>query len=241
MRGGSDMIVYGLSMFFQERSTQAEYFDQPLQNISRTAERYAELRRLNRIFRFSHPFRDVLPGLIGEQNCSQLTLLDLGAGDGSLGEELTNWAARRGWQWQVTNLDLDPQALQLSKNPNNVIGDMRAVPFADNSFDVVITSQTTHHLTTDADVIQHFREAWRVARRGVLISDLHRNAGLYALVWASSRLLFLSDEIKFDGPLSVRRGFHLPEWRRFAAEAGISNASVSLYYGTRILLAARKS
>ncbi|MBI3875445.1 MAG: methyltransferase domain-containing protein [Verrucomicrobia bacterium] len=227
-------------MFFRERSTQAESFDSPGRSFEEVAKNYRELARVNRLFFFSHPFVLTIPRLLGSDQCRSLNILDIGAGDGSLGVRLSRWAARRGWLWDVTNLDANPRALQLNPGGRNVTGSALALPFPDAHFDVVIASQMTHHLT-DADLPTHFREAWRVARRAVVFSDLHRNAFLYALVWLGTRAMGVSQALRADAVISVRRGFHLCEWRRHAEAAWIPDARVWLYAGTRIMLAARKT
>ncbi|MBI3877005.1 MAG: methyltransferase domain-containing protein [Verrucomicrobia bacterium] len=227
-------------MFLGCRSTQAEFFDAPDRTPEEVARGFRELARMNRVCQFTRPFDSLIPRLLGEARCRSLILLDLGAGDGSLGAELTRRAAARGWNWRVTNLDLNPLALRLNAGARNVAGSALALPFSDESFDVVIASQMTHHLTSDADVTRHFREAWRVARGVVVLSDLHRNAGLLCLVWLWTRALRLSPRLCADGVLSVRRGFHAGEWRALAGQAGISNAEVSVYAGARIVLHARK-
>ena len=228
-------------MFLRERSTQAESFDAPDRTAAEVAESYNHLARLNRFFFFAHPFVLVLPRLLGHECCQKLSLLDVGAGDGSLGIALNRWAARRGWDWQVTNLDSNPLALQLNPGGRNVTGSALQLPFPDGHFDAVISSQMTHHLKTDQETTAHFRAAWRVARHGVLLSDLHRNRALYFLVWFGMRLLRLPAPLRQDGLISVRRGFRVPEWRALANPAGIPSAKVWLYLGTRLILEARKS
>ena len=227
-------------MFLRERSTQAESFDAPDRTAAEVAESYGHLARLNRFFFFSHPFVLVLPRLLGHERCQKLSLLDVGAGDGLLGITLSRWAARRGWDWQVTNLDNNPLALQLNPGGRNVTGSALRLPFPDDHFDAVIASQMTHHLTLEQDISTHFREVWRVARHGVLLSDLHRNRALYFLVSVGMRLLGLPATLRQDGLISVRRGFRVPEWKARANEAGIPSAKVWLYLGTRIIFEARK-
>jgi len=46
--------------------------------------------------------------------------------------------------------------------------------------------------------------------------------------------------VREDALISVKRGFHRAEWRELAAQAEISGAEVWLYYGTRLVLQARK-
>jgi 2-polyprenyl-3-methyl-5-hydroxy-6-metoxy-1,4-benzoquinol methylase len=121
-----------------------------------------------------------------------------------------------------------------------VVGSALDLPFADQSFDVVIASQMTHHLDQPAEVIRHFAEAWRVARLGVVISDLHRNPLLYLLVAVAVRVLGFPPAMRSDGLVSVRRAFRLGEWQTFARAAGLTTAEVWLYAGTRLILQARK-
>jgi len=52
-----------------------------------------------------------------------------------------------------------------------VVGDGRALPFADQSFDVVIETGVLHHVAKPRAVV---REMLRVARRGVFLSDSNR-------------------------------------------------------------------
>ncbi|HEX5399492.1 MAG TPA: methyltransferase domain-containing protein [Verrucomicrobiae bacterium] len=227
------------SMFFRERSTQAEYFDAPGRPEAEMAAAFRELDRLNLIFRFSHPFVSRLPRWLGKERCRSLEILDVGAGTGLLGRRLSVWAQRRGWDWRFTNLDSNPVALKSGNAANRVFGSALQLPFADGSFDLVVASQMTHHLT-DAEVVRHWREAWRVTRDGIFICDLHRNAGFYAMLWLMMRLMRADRVLREDEMISVKRGFRRREWRELAARAGIPNARVWLYYGTRIGLQARK-
>lgn len=226
-------------MFFRERSVQAEYFDTPgLSEVERAAA-FRELDRINNLCRFSHPFVSRLPAWLGRQRCERLEILDVGAGTGLLGERLSRWAQRRGWEWRFTNLDASPINLNFGGAAKTVTGSALQLPFDDASFDLVVASQMTHHLT-DEEVVRHWREAWRVTRDAMFICDLHRNAGFYAMLWLTLRLAHVSGALREDGLISVRRGFRRREWRDLAARAEIPGAKVWLYYGTRIGLQARK-
>jgi 2-polyprenyl-3-methyl-5-hydroxy-6-metoxy-1,4-benzoquinol methylase len=227
-------------MFLSRRATQAEYFDLPDRNASDLREGYRLLGRVNRAFQFAEPFQRLLQPWLGEAACRQLTLLDLGAGDGSLGCELTRWAAARGWQWRVVNLDLNHHALALNPGQSNVAASAMALPFADNSFDVVIATQMTHHLEHEAAVTQHFREALRVCREGVFICDLHRHPLLYAVVAVYLFGMFMPAHFRSDGLLSVKRGWRVAEWQRLAREAGMTDADVRIDFLARIILRVRK-
>ncbi len=227
-------------MFLRRRATQAEYFDSPDRSLAETAESYKSLARINRLFHFAEPFQRFLPRLLGAENCQAVKLLDLGAGDGSLGQTLQTWAAKRGWSWDITNLDLCPHTAELCKTGKFVCGSVLDLPFENESFDVVIANQMTHHLSSSDEVAQHFREAHRVARRVVLLSDMHRSIILYGVIWAVLHAGNFPKHFREDGLLSIKRGFRSDDWRELANRAGLKDAKVWMHYGARVMLAAQK-
>src|SRR3954467_3378272 len=101
-------------MFLSRRSTQAEYSDSPALPIEIVAQNYADLGKINRLFAFAEPFQRPMVNWLGKDRVQKLPLLDLGAGDGSLGRQLQTWAQRKGWQWAVTSLDSNRNALRLN-------------------------------------------------------------------------------------------------------------------------------
>ncbi|MDB6124416.1 MAG: methyltransferase type 12 [Pedosphaera sp.] len=227
-------------MFLNRRVLQAEYFDEPDRPQAELAEAYQTLARFNRLFSLGRSFKQILPKTLGAERCRSLSLLDLGAGDGSLGNDLACWAAEKGWNWQITNLDLNLRALQLNRAHTAVAGSALALPFRDHSFDVVVASQMTHHFMTDSEVCLHFKEAWRVTRNLLVITDVHRNFAFYLALVLVLRFYGVPRHFLSDALLSVRRGWRVPEWKSLAAQAGILDPKIWLYAGTRMMLEARR-
>ena len=226
-------------MFLSERATQAEYCDRTDLPLDEVRAVYRQLARIHGLLQTPGAFQRSLVKLLGEADVRKLSLLDLGAGDGTIGRSMESWARRRGWDWRVVNVDANVPALGLHGDGRNVGGDVGALPFADASFDVVIASQMTHHLA-EAQVIRHFAEAWRVTRGVVYITDAHRNVGALCFISMLMRLLGFSPEFRADAALSVKRGWRVREWRDLAGRAGIVDAQVQLHFGARIVLVARK-
>ena len=226
-------------MFLSQRATQAEYCDQLDLPLDEVADNYRHLARFNRLMLVADPFQRLLVRWLGRNNVARLSILDLGAGDGYLGGRIEAWARHFGWDWRVTNLDVSVTALQLGARRCSVAGSVCALPFADRSFDVVIASQMTHHLTDD-ETVQHFVEAWRVTRDAIFLTDVHRNAGAFCGISLLLRWLRVSPRFLADGLLSVRRGWRVGEWRELARRAGLPKPRVWLYYGSRVILQARK-
>ncbi len=226
-------------MFLSRRTTQEEYFDSE-RPAAEVAEFFRSLGRVNRIFDFSQPFRAFIPKLIGEGQCQSLSILDVGAGDGSLGRAVTEWANRRGWTWTVVNVDCSPSALALNPRGLNVVGSASRLPFRSGSFDVVVASQMAHHLP-DAEVTKLLEESWRVARRGLVLCDLHRNIGLYLALWLLFCFQTHPASFRADALLSVKRGWRIAELARLANQAGVPGATVKLQFGARIILLAQRN
>jgi SAM-dependent methyltransferase len=93
------------------------------------------------------------------------TLLDVGCGDGAL----TNALAE---DFEVTGVDLSEAALAHVRT-TSVVASATDLPFGEDSFDVVLSSQVLEHLE-DADYRRALSEMRRVARTHVLISVPYR-------------------------------------------------------------------
>lgn len=226
-------------MFLRERSTQAEYCDRPDLTPAEVRSVYHQLDRIHQLLHSAESFQTPLARWLGESRVQNASLLDLGAGDGAMGRHLEAWAQTKGWNWRVTSIDSSLVALSLGTGERRVAGNVCALPFADDSFDVVYASQMTHHLSDD-EVVQHFAEAWRVSRDIVCIFDTHRNIFALGFIQILLSTLGFSREFRSDAALSVRRGWRVPEWESLAGRVGIPNAAIHLQHGARIRLLARK-
>lgn len=88
------------------------------------------------------------------------------------------------------------------------IADARDLPFADNSFDLVISINTIHNLESD-DCVIALKEIERVSRgKSFLTVDAYRNNE--------------EKERMLDWNLTARTVMHVDEWRSFFKDAGYS-------------------
>jgi ubiquinone/menaquinone biosynthesis C-methylase UbiE len=95
------------------------------------------------------------------------TLLDVGSGSQGI-------ASLLGHDWQTTMVDADfadygAKRFPPSPSGQHVVGDVRALPFADQAFDVVVASDLLEHVPPQ-DRDQAIREICRVARRQAIIA-----------------------------------------------------------------------
>jgi len=80
-------------------------------------------------------------------------VLEVGCGVGVLSSYLVEK-----YEWEVTGIDLDPKQIKKAKNNHRenkylkfLEADATKLPFEDNEFDLVLSSDTLHHIVSDWD------------------------------------------------------------------------------------------
>lgn len=157
-----------------------------------------------------------------------LSILDVGCGGG----HFTARMASRFPEAKVVGIDLNPQAILFARKqmssmlnpPNNLIFEVRGQEKLDEpskSYDVIVATLICHHLTHD-HLIDFISRACKIARRKVIINDLHRHPLAYYLFKMISPIFFSNRLICHDGPLSVLRSFQYDEWVDCLAKSGLT-------------------
>lgn len=93
------------------------------------------------------------------------SFLDLGCGDGSLTEKIVDYIGCK----NATALDRNDACIRIAtknyKNIKFILGDVRELPFMDNSFSVVF-SHMLYNTLNDAEKLDCLRESVRVTKKG---------------------------------------------------------------------------
>lgn len=209
---------------FGKRSEISELMDDLSRPRREFDEAYRELARVNRWLGGIRAIERFLPA-------DNLLILDVGAGACDVGE----FISRRGHR--VIVLDRNPEGLKLAKRSSAVTADAMEMPFPNETFDVVMASLFFHHLS-DEDCIRVLESMWRMARRLVLVNDLHRHPIAYSSI---RTLAAFSKSVMFrhDAPASVLRAFTPEELLTIASRAGIP-ARVHRSFPYRLVLVAEK-
>jgi SAM-dependent methyltransferase len=141
-----------------------------------------------------------------------LTLLDVGTGLGDIPRAARAAATRLGVPLDTIGLEVTaPLAAAARPRAGLVLAaDARSLPFPDASVDIVTCSQVLHHLDGD-DAAALLAELTRVARCGVIVSDLRRSWLAVGLLWCVSFPLGFHPVSRHDGVLSILRGFTASE------------------------------
>jgi SAM-dependent methyltransferase len=170
------------------------------------------------------------PGMSGR-------LLDVGSGSG----DLPTLVERR--FPGVRAVAADVKWLHLVLAPTGlarVVADVRALPFAPGSFDVVTASLFLHHFD-EPEAARVLAALWPLARRALVVNDLRRARVPYLFGRLAFPLLFRSRVSVEDGLVSIRRGFTEGELRATFADAGLPQVAIRRAFPYRLLAVARRS
>jgi ubiquinone/menaquinone biosynthesis C-methylase UbiE len=119
-------------------------------------------------------------------------------------------------------------------------GDALALPFGDGAFDYVFCSLLTHHFREEQGAAI-LREMRRVARRRVVVLDLHRHPVAYYFYTTAGRLFLRNRLVRSDGALSILRSFTPAELQRVAAQAGWPDSRIERHFPYRLVLSSQLS
>jgi SAM-dependent methyltransferase len=196
----------------------------------------ADVARSNRLFGGRRAAISAIETSI-EPNAGSLSLLDVGTGLADIPAEITRRSARRGVR--VTTIGLDKAADLLGEArrvlTHAICGSVRALPFRDDSVDIVLCSQLLHHFADD-DVLAVIAELDRVARTRVIIADLRRSWVAAVGFWLASFPLRFHRITRHDGVVSVFRGFTAAELRRAVVAALGQEPSIEHRLGFRLTI-----
>jgi len=215
----------------------SEALDDPATDPALVARMLADIARSNSWLGGAAAARSGIARLLDPSDRGRtLTLFDIGTGSGDLPRNAVRWAARRGVTLLPLGLERITTAAQLAHQNGMpmVIGCASALPLRAKSVDIVLASQLVHHLDRDS-TIACFRAWSMVARRGVVIADLHRRWFAAPGFRLAGTVLGMHRRTIEDGVTSLQRGYTVDELRELFVAAGIANVNVTARLGARIV------
>jgi hypothetical protein len=221
-----------------------EWMDHPGVDLAELAKTLRDLARVNRAFGATRLLFDHLSPIISSLK-PPIVILDVGTGYADIPRVIVQRARQRGLAIQVDAVDrhggiLGQAAQACASYPEIRLREANALslPCADRSVDVAIASQILHHMEGE-ELIQFLRELRRVARFGVVVSDLRRGTWPHLVTWTTLHLVSRSSLIRHDGPISIRRGFLQAELLALAKAAGWKAPQVFRHAFFRLALTER--
>jgi len=172
-------------------------------------------------------------------------VVDLGAGACETAAWLLGRAAREGLRVAVTACDHDPRVVAYARRRYGHVAGLRIVEaeVVDWAFgpppDFVFGNHILHHLD-DARCERLLARLAALPGTRVVFSDLRRSVLAYTL-YALASLPFRRSFARYDGLLSIRRGFRVPELEAMVERAAADPAAwtVSRLFPFRIVVMRR--
>lgn len=226
------------------RQRQAEWMDAPDADPDQLRRSLRFIRRVNFLFGYTRAtLSHVKRFSKGWKPGQTVRILDVATGSADVPKAILRWASRAGFDVRVVGIDLHARTVAEAAAGNSderltmVRADAMRLPFADGSFDYALTNMFLHHLDDD-QVVTVLREMSRVARRGIVVADLSRDARAYR--WISLFTLLANPMVRHDARVSVAQAFTRAEVLALRDRAGMMFASHYPHFGHRWVLAGEK-
>lgn len=211
--------------------TEQEYKDLSIKEFTKAAESYESDRAgIYEICKNDYP--DILAELDKEPWDE---LLDAGCGPAPMIALISDKYPDR----HYTGIDLTPKMIEQAEKkniPNStfVVGDCEKLPFEENSFDVIICSNSFHHYPNPQDF---FSSAYRVLRPNgrLILRDYTGNA---FVLWLCNHLEMPLAHLCGHGDVAIRSEAEIREWCK---NAHLKVDSFERRKGMRMHCVARKS
>lgn len=160
---------------------------------------------------------------------SEDAISDWGCGGGDMLIAVSKWAAKRDMRLKLTGIDAAPAAINFArkasagyKNIHYIQTDVLTGADAIGKHDIIISSLFTHHFDNEGWVAM-IKNMHASARKGIIITDLHRHWLLYYAVVFITHVLTRNKMVRTDGPLSVKRAFKKHELLTLLQRSQIDN------------------
>ncbi len=227
---------------FSKRSQKLERIDTGDYTPEEYEQFLHDIRLVNRFAGDNWALRKTLLKDIEQENLKNFSVLDVGAGSGELLRTIAKSARKNNQNANLYGLELNARSAESILEESQDFKEIRSIranalkiPFADNSFDYVISSLFTHHLT-EQQIVENLSEMSRVSKRKIFVIDLHRHAIAYAFYKIFCVGFRISRLVREDGSLSILRGFKTSEMSSLAQKANLENISVKRHFPYRLVL-----
>lgn len=169
----------------------------------------------------------------------EITIVDLGCGNGDMLRMLSDCAVKNGWTFHLIGIDANQDTIRYARELSALYPNIDYVSenifdehFKTRDFDIALCTLTLHHFDNE-QVLQLMQQLKRQANIGVVVNDLHRNALAYRLFQLASWVFGLNTMPKKDGLVSILRGFKREELVAFSKKINSNNYSVRWQWAFR--------
>ncbi len=229
--------------FCRKRVEAEEWLDRP--GLSEE-DIYANLRDMETVNHYLGGARAVIshlrPLLERLPAGGELQVLDIACGGGCLLRRIAQLARCLDKTVRGTGVDSNPAVIAYAGEKAQHLpelawlqADAFTLPFAPQSFDVVICSTFLHHMNP-SPAAEFLRSLTHLFRRRLIVSDLAPSFPCYLAFLILARLAGFHAVSRNDGAVSLRRAYRLHELAALAKAAGLNNWSIHRHSVCRMTL-----
>ena len=214
---------------FSRRSAKPERMDDLSSSEVRLRATLRQFTLINHLFSGTRAqfCRFLFPDILAS-GLRRVTILDVGAGGGDFARWCASFLKRHNVVPKIICLDYDSRVIDHLRDScaafpeievvHASLFQMDAVP---GSVDYVVSTHVFHHFE-DARIPQALKLLYAKARRGILVIDLERNPWAYFAFLLFSACFFHGGFTRYDGLISIRKGFTEEDVRGYSDAAGLN-------------------
>lgn len=228
---------------FEHRAKELERIDTGDYTPQEYATFLREIAFINRHFGDGRALKKTLLREIEVNDLREFSVLDVGCGSGELLRIIAAFAESSGRTATLVGIDNNSISSSTTQTESrefrqisSVQGDAFQLPFDEGTFDYSISSLFFHHLS-DEQIPTVLKEMSRVAKRGVIVIDLHRDPVAFVGYMILCFVFRISQLVRHDGSLSIRKGFRVEELQRMGLSVGLNCVAATSSPGRVVLTA----
>lgn len=215
-----------------ERSFEPELMDDTSVSKELVDEALSELKLINKYLGGNSVSQKGIELLKDKTVKENLKVLDLGAGSS---DNLLMFKEK--FQMNIFPVDLNMNICRVLKEefPNTINCNALVLPLKQNSFDAAHASLFFHHFNED-EIVKMLKQLKDVTRDAIVINDLRRSVLALTGIKILTSLFSKSKLVKYDAPLSVKRGFKKNELIKLLKGSGLNNFMIKRKWAFRWLV-----
>ncbi len=227
-----------------DRSDEIEIMDSEDYTYNELRGDFRNIRLANILTRTYSILKKRLNDIIKNNGLKEITILDVGTGMADAPLVLARHFNENGTRAKIKGIDPNPRAIKVAREFINGHKDIEfeaksIQDFSDNEqFDFVISNHTLHHIPDD-DILETLNKMYRMARHGLIISDIRRTK----LAHFGARIIskFIRNRLTSnDTPASIRKALSKSELKAVLEASQLKNHNVRYTFPYRFILVAEK-
>ncbi len=189
-----------------------------------------QIARINRILGGNRITLDGVKKLLARfPKDYEITIADLGCGNGDMLRMLSDFGLRQDWHFKLIGVDANADTVRYARELSAVYPNISYVPidifsadFDALQYDIALCTLTLHHFSED-ELLHLLTKLKRKVTVGIVVNDLHRSSLAYRLFQLAGWVFRLKKMPRNDGLISILRGFKRAELEVFSQQLHLNS------------------